>query len=576
MKARFNPRARTDRPVGRGFIVVTLSLIALFGGCSGSGSDAGSSQGAVELITKAETPAEASRFLVQSTFGPTASEIDRVRAMSLDAWLEAEFAKPDTSPHISYWMARKAETPTSNNPDWLYGSFWKSALTADDALRQRVAFALSQIFVVSLADPNVGQNPRGVASYYDMLGRHAFGNYRNLLEDVTLHPMMGLYLTHLHNRGDAGRVPDENYGREVMQLFTIGLYELSPDGIARKDSSGKPIEAYGNDDVTGISKVFTGWSWAGPDRTEARFDGGGSPSFADRDIQPMQAYPQYHDEGPKTFLGTTCPGGVMPPQSLKCALDRLFSHPNTGPFIGRQLIQRLVTSNPSPAYVARVAAAFANDGTGRRGEMKTVLRAILLDPEARLAPLASDVSYGKAREPLLRATALLRATGVVSDSGQFRIGNTDSPGSSFGQTPMRSPSVFNFWRPGYTPANSELAGAGLVSPELQVHNETSVAGYLNAMQGLIQSGIGSGTPRDVRPDLAALISLSGDTNALLDRIEVLLTSGKFRVETRTRIGDVVNSITIPLNANAAETARRNRTMVALYLTIASPEFLTQK
>ncbi|MGE0315712.1 MAG: DUF1800 family protein [Lautropia sp.] len=558
--------------------IAMLGVAAALAACSGSGDGGGASADAVAPVVKAETPTDASRFLSQATFGPTAAEVDRVLSLQLEQWLEDQFAKPIADTHLAYWEARKAETPSSNSADWLTNSFWRGALTGDDALRQRVAFALSQIFVVSLVDANVARTPRGVASYYDMLGRHAFGNFRNLLEDVTLHPMMGVYLSHLKNRGDGSRVPDENYAREVMQLFTIGLYALDANGTVRTGADGRPIEAYGNDDVTGIAKVFTGWGWAGPDRSDARFTGGGSPVFADRDITPMQAYPQFHHDGPKTFLGITCPGGVMPPQSLKCGLDGLFAHPNTGPFIARQLIQRLVTSNPSPGYVGRVAARFADNGAGVRGDMKAVLRAILLDPEARIAPAADALGVGKVREPILRATALMRATGARSASGQFRIGATDDPTRSLGQTVMRSPSVFNFWRPGYTPANSDLALAGLVAPELQASNEMSVAGYLNAMQTLIQSGIGSGSPRDLQLDLDDLAAIAADGDALLARIELLVLSRAFDAPSRQRIREVIESVKIPATgtATAVATARRNRVMAALYLSVASPEFLAQK
>jgi uncharacterized protein (DUF1800 family) len=261
--------------------------------------------------------------------------------------------------------------------------------------------------------------------------------------------------------------------------------------------------------------------------------------------------------------------------TLGCALDRLFMHPNVGPFIGKQLIQRLVTSNPSPAYVARVAAAFADNGQGVRGDMKAVLRRILLDPEARTPPALGDGTFGKAREPLLRMTALLRAAGAVSTSGQFQIHNTDDPGSSLGQTAMRAPSVFNFWRPGYTPPNSALADAALVAPELQMANESSAAGYLNAMQAAIQNGYGNGN--DVKLDAAGLRALADNADALLDRVELLLTSGKYRPETRTRIRDVVSSVVVPaVGETAIANARRDRVRLALFLTVASPEFLSQK
>ena len=554
--------------------------LAVLAACGGSGDSqrAGlATTSSVPLVTKADTPSDASRFLAQSTFGPTTAEVDRVMAVQLDAWLTQEFEKPQTYTHLGYWQERVAASgsPTTSNTDWIYQSFWRNALAADDGLRQRVAFALSQIFVVSLNDMNVSQQPRGVASYFDMLGRNAFGNFRTLLDDVTLHPMMGLYLSHLRNRGDNDRAPDENYAREVMQLFTIGVHQLNPDGTRVLDGTGASVETYTNEDVTGIAKVFTGWSWAGPDTESSRFNGGGSPSNPDRAIQPMQAYAQYHSEAAKTFLGGTCPGGTMPRASLACGLDRLFTHPNVGPFIGRQLIQRLVTSNPTPAYVGRVAAAFADNGQGVRGDMKTVLRQILLDPEARTAPAEADATYGKVREPLLRMTALMRAAKATSTSGQYQIHVTDDPGSSLGQTAMRSPSVFNFWRPGYTPPNSDLAAGGLVAPELQVANESSAAGYLNAMQAAIQDGYGNGN--DVKLDITDLQAIAGDADALLNQIELLLTSGKYRPETRTRVRDVVSSVVVPMvGETAIANARRDRVRLALFLTVASPEFLSQK
>jgi uncharacterized protein (DUF1800 family) len=561
-------------------VIGVAGALAVLPACSGGGGDsqrAGASSTSAPMVTKAETPADASRFLAQATFGPTSTEIDRLMDIQLEAWLEEEFAKPASFTHLGYWQERVAASGSANasNTDWIYQSFWRSALAADDTLRQRVAFALSQIFVVSLNDANVSQHPRGVASYFDVLGRNAFGNFRTLLEDVTLHPMMGLYLSHLRNRGDGDRVPDENYAREVMQLFTIGVHQLNQDGTRVLDAKGEPIETYTNEDVTGIAKVFTGWSWAGPDTDTARFNGGGSPSYPNRNIEPMQPYAQYHSEAPKVFLGGTCPGGTMPRASLTCGLDRLFMHPNVGPFIGKQLIQRLVTSNPSPAYVARVAAAFADNGQGVRGDMKAVLRRILLDPEARNAPAPDDAVFGKPREPLLRMTALMRAAKATSTSGQFQIHNTDDPGSSLGQTAMRSPSVFNFWRPGYTPPNSELSRNGLVAPELQVANESSAAGYLNAMQAAIQNGYGNSN--DVKLDISELQALAHDVDALLGRVELLLTSGAYRPETRTRIRDVVNSVVVPtVGETAMANARRDRVRLALFLTVASPEFLSQK
>jgi len=268
----------------------------------------------------------------------------------------------------------------------MQNSFWRNALSGEDVLRQRVAFALSQIFVVSQANPDI--KVRLASGYFDVLGRNAFGNFRTLLEEVSLSPAMGIYLSHLGNRKSdlaTGRLPDENYAREIMQLFTIGLHELNQDGTVKLDpADGTPMETYGVADIQGLAKVFTGFSWAGPDTSGVRFVDR-VVGISDRYYLPMQGYPQFHEPGPKSFLGRTI-DTTDPKDSLKQALDILFNHPNVGPFFGRLMIQRLVTSNPSPAYVGRVAAAFANNGKGVRGDMQAVIRAVLLDPEATNPP----------------------------------------------------------------------------------------------------------------------------------------------------------------------------------------------
>ena len=567
----------------------------LVAGCGGGGSsDGGGAAAAQPASTAGPGPADspapaalaapltktaAARLLAQATMGATAAGIDAAAGAGADAWLMAQFGKPIGATHVDDVQAQIAAAPATATrfqyAPFVYQSFWKQAVTADDQLRQRVAFALSQIFVVSLVDSTVAGYARGVASFHDMLARDAFGNFRRLLEDVALHPMMGLYLTHLHNQGQAGRTPDENFAREVMQLFTIGLYRLGPDGTVRRDAGGRPIETYGNDDVTGLARVFTGFSWAGPDRSDARF--AGRTADPDRDILPMQGYPKYHSDQAKTFLGTTCPGGTAPEQSLACALDALFNHPNVGPFVGRQLIQRLVTSNPSPAYVARVAAAFADDGAGVRGDMKAMIRAVLLDPEARDGVASAGSAAGRLKEPLLRMSAFLRAVSARSTSGAFLIGNTDDPATSLGQTAFRSPSVFNFYRPGYVPPSTDLGAASLVAPELQTTSESSVAGYVNTMQSVVQNGAGSGTPRDVQPDWTEWAALADDADALVDRMGLVLAAGALSSPARATIRDAVAAIAVPAaNPAAAATARLNRVRTAAFLVLASPDFIVQK
>ena len=556
-------------------VVLSWALAACGGG--GDGNEP-------PTLPAAQQPTEkdAVRFLAQAGFGGSGAQIDRTRQIGFPAWIGEQFSLPQDrhQPYVDAQIeAAVAAGQSTNQQNWIYESFWRTAVAGNDPLRHRVAFALSQIFVVSLADSGVGDNTRGVASYLDMLGRNAFGNFRTLLQDVTLHPMMGLYLSHLRNQKEdpaSGRVPDENYAREVMQLFTIGLYELNLDGTVRLDSRNEPIETYTNEDVTGLARVFTGWSWAGPDKSDTRFSGGNAD--ADRAVLPMQGYPRYHSTSEKRFLGTTVPaqGTADPETSLRIALDRLFAHPNVGPFIGKQLIQRLVTSNPTPAYVARVSAAFNDNGAGVRGDMKAVIRAVLLDPEAR-TPVAGATDYGKLREPVLRVAHWLRAFGARSASGRYLIGNTDSPTTSLAQTPMRSPSVFNFYRPGYVPPNTGIAAAGMVAPEMQITHESSVAGYLNTMRSVIGSGIGSGSPRDVQPDYGEVIGLADRPDALVDRLSMLLAAGDVSPELRAQLIDAVASVAVSAtNAQSAATARLNRVKLAIFLIMASPDYLVQK
>ena len=523
------------------------------------------------------TRQQASRFLGRATFGPNMAAIDALAASDSDAWFTAQFSKPQTlhRKYIDGMLAAQAAGGQRVGFTGVYETFWQQGIRGDDQLRQRMAFALSEIFVISMQNDAVQPQVRGVASYYDMLGQRAFGNFRDLLEGVALHPMMGLYLSHLRNQKEsATRTPDENFAREVMQLFSIGLYQLNADG-SLKLSGGKPIETYTHDDVAGLARVFTGWSWAGPDQSSTRFYGG-TPD-PDRDWQPMQNYAAFHSSGEKRFLGKSISGATSGQADLKVALDTLFNHPNAGPFFGRQLIQRLVSSNPSPAYIGRVAAAFANNGSGVRGDMQAVIRAVLLDPEA-LAPAGTTLRTGKLREPLLRLANWMRAFDVKPASGPYSIYYLDDPLSGLGQSPLNPSSVFSFFRPSYVPPNSALASAGLVAPELQITAEPSVTGYLNFMQEAVNSGVGEA--RVVKPDYTRELALAANPGALLDRIDLLLTHGSMPTRLRGQITTAVNGIAIPAatasNATQVATAQANRVKLAIFLTMASPAYLVQK
>jgi uncharacterized protein (DUF1800 family) len=601
-KQMLNQGSQDTKTINQGFAMAnmlmkaacTAMLLGLLSACGGGGGGEDVAGGSLPTVTPAGTsgPApkptatEASRFLIQSSFGPTEAGIETLRTSSYANWINDQFALPVGSTALDFMDKRRVEIKAANatqdvSANQFYEYFWRSAVTSPDQLRQRVTFSLSQIFVISFAGADI--NPRGAASYYDMLSANSFGNFRKLLEDVTLHPMMGVYLTHIANRKEdpaTGRTPDENYAREILQLFSIGLFELNTDGTVKKDSDGNPIPSYTSADISNLAKVFTGFSWFNATPSNGTFGGGGrtDASF----VTPMIAYPAFHSLSEKRFLGTVIPASTTSDATgdLKIALDTIFNHPNVGPFIGRQLIQRLVTSNPSPAYVGRVASAFNNNGSGVRGDMRAVIRAVLLDTEARTAVPANDATYGKLREPVLRMTALLRAGSASSKSGNWTL-NSTSAATSLSQTPLASPSVFNFYRPGYSPPNTKTGNLGLVAPEMQIVNEVTVAGYLNTMQMTINSGIGSGSGgSDVTLPYAKEIALANNPAALVDHLNNILTAGSLTTARRQQIIDAVTAVAIPATPTTTlaqiDAALLNRSKLAMFLTVASPDFIIQR
>jgi uncharacterized protein (DUF1800 family) len=520
------------------------------------------------------TDAEASRFLVQSTFGPNMAEIQRVKQIGMDAWLSQQFNTPSMDTHWNYVAVRGGPLGKPPLPEQgssvndIMESFWMQAIQGPDQLRQRTAWAYSQIFVISMFNSSLEINGDAVASYHDMLSRNAFGNYRTLIEQVSTHPAMGRYLSHIQNMKEnpaTGRLPDENYAREVMQLFSIGLWELNQDGTRRKDPFGNDIPTYDRTDVNGMAKVFTGWSW---NSSANSFQWGFESAAWNR---PMRNFPEYHSTSEKRLLGTTIPAGTSGEESLRIAMDTLSNHPNVGPFIGKQLIQRLVTSNPSPAYVARVSRAFANNGNGVRGDMKAVIRAVLMDPEARDPRKLNDPNWGKVREPALRLGAWLRAFDVQPGTGgdylgRYAIWNLENPTDSLGQNPFRAPSVFNWYRPGYAPPG-EILERGLTAPEFQIIHATTAASYVNFLQ--IVDGFGYNEGKMLpKNNYARERALADNPEALLDHLNVLLVAGQMSATTRNTILPAVNAI-------PAENAI-DRVKTAIVLTMASPDFIVQK
>ena len=565
-------------------LLAAIGLMALVscGGGAGGDNDGGGPGGGGGMSANPLTEAQASRLLQQATFGATPATLDQATGMTAEAWVDQQFALGPSMPYLEYVDGRIGELGQNAlfNRALFYEAWWRNAATGDDQLRQRVAFALSEIFVVSLLDGDHIRN-RQAGAYYDILLNNAFGNFRDLLEDVTLSPSMGFYLTYFRNEkenADGTRFPDENYAREVMQLFTIGLDELNIDGTLRLDAQGDPIPTYSGDDIRGLAKVFTGLSQPRGRPSDTFF----ASSDPDALVKPMVFYPEYHSTSEKRFLGVTIPAQSTPdPEGdLRIALDALFNHPNVGPFIAQRLIQRLITSNPSPEYVARVATVFNDNGSGVRGDMRAVVRAIILDDEARDETRIADPSFGKLREPLIRIANYVRAVESRSVSGNWRIGGT-SGNTQLDQSPLTAPSVFNFYRPGYTPpALTALGQRNLLAPEFQITDEVSVAGYLNYLRNSINVGLGAapaGGP-DVLTDYEDLMALVDDAARLVDRLDLLLTANQLSDSTKQVVIAELNDLPVDpnLSASALAARRRSRIRAAIFLVMSSNDYLVQR
>ncbi|MDT7513509.1 DUF1800 domain-containing protein [Rhodoferax mekongensis] len=532
--------------------------------------------------------AQAARFLQQAGLASTDEEIASVRSLGYAGWIQAEIAK---SSGISGWDWLDSQGygnvyNTANYYDNDYpGSYmiWSQLMTAPNPMRKRAALALSEILVVSLAGLDFSWRSHGIARYWDILVTHAFGNFRDLLEAITLNPAMGYYLNtkgNLKENAATGRQPDENYAREVMQLFTVGLNLLNSDGTLKLDTNGKAQETYTASDVSNLARVFTGYDVDRSQNVDTVIaqTGGGTRTIPNTSYVrlPMKLTASNHSTLEVQFLGTTIPAGTPGAAALKIALDRLFNHPNTAPFICKQLIQRLVTSNPSAAYVGRVAAVFADNGSGVRGDLAFVFAAILLDDEARNSAGLTAPEFGKLREPMLRLVQWVRTFKVTSTSGAWKIGDLSSPGSALGQSPLRSPSVFNFFRPGYVPPSTVAPpatglSAGKVAPEFQIVNETSVGGYLNYMMTVIDSGLNSG---DIKASYATELTLVLNPSALVQRLNLLLAGGQLSGATVTVIVNALLGVTV--TASSSATVKRNRVCAAVLMVMASVEYLVQK
>ena len=561
--------------------------------CGGGGTDDNSIASIFTpnvSIAKPATDGEAARFILKASLAATEPEIADIRSVGYVAWLDKQMDIPISQTGVDWLSSRGYDQVTVDEfyfRDTLADNMvWNQLITSPDPVRKRLAYALSQFFVVSTNGIEIDWRSNAMAAYWDVLNRNALGNFRQLLEDVTLNPAMGVYLSTLDNKKEdtrTGRVPDENYAREVMQLFTLGLNELNNDGTKKTGSTGQPIETYTNADVSNLARVFTGYSYdfANLARTPSVRFPSQSVAPVESVIRRMTSDPtrweraqtiSQHSMLEKTFLGTTIPANTDASTSMKIALDTLFNHPNVGPFFSKQMIQRLVTSNPSAGYVDRVARIFNNNGSGVRGDLRAVFKAILLDDEATNATGLTSPTFGKVREPVLRFTQWARNFGATSQSGNWTINNTSNAAFSLGQSPLRAPSVFNFYRPGYVPPNTAIATNTLVAPEFQIVNEVSVVGYINFMASAI--GSANGLNNDVKATYTRELAIVSDTTALLNRLSLLLSGNQLSDSTKATIKAALDATTVTDTSSLAD--KQRRVYLATLLVFASPDYLVQK
>lgn len=545
--------------------------LLLLAGCGGSASppnDTTDSRWWTQAGPGADLPADAedaARFLTQATFGPTADGMTGLAFAGFEAWFERQRSLPPSleRPRLEALAAEGLDVTQLERVE----VWWDHAVNAEDQLRQRMAFALSEILVVSDQMGRLRNEALGLAEYYDLLTRHALGNFRELIGEVTRSPVMGTYLSHLRNRKadpTTFRSPDENYARELMQLFTIGLVELHPDGSPVLDSNGDEVPSYEQRDVEELARVLTGWTFA----NSSTFLGG-----ADDFIAPMESWDAHHDFDAKLLLGgQTIPAGLSPTDDLDAALDLLFAHPNVGPFLATRLIQRLVTSNPSPAYVQRVASVFGDDGAGVRGNLLAVATAILMDDEARRGHRDAPATFGKLREPLVRLAGLWRTFDAAAETGRYDYWN---PQLELGQAPLRSPSVFNFFDPEFT-APGALRDAGLVAPEFQINTHqltTSVANELARRVYEAYSGFAGADETTVTLDLTDELALADDPAALVEHLGLHLMGSAMDGEMKSML---VEHLTATPLATSNMPRGTQRVLDGIYLIITSPEGSVQR
>lgn len=547
----------------------------MLAGCDGGGSSGGGTSGGgggVVSVTPAPTPTptftegDAARLAKQASFGPTPALVAKIKEVGVNAWLDEQFAATgstyaDLAVEVRRDFCTSGDTVCarqhfSRTPVAM--RFYADAVMAPDQLRQRVAFALGQMIVASETEVN---SAAGIAAFNQIFLDNAFGNFRDILARATMLGYMGDYLDMADSNKSA---PSENYARELLQLFSMGPDQLNMDGTPKLDATGARQPNYTPEDIRGVARALTGWTYA-------RVGGAAISDGNARDYsQPMIAVPTRYDSSAKAFLGTSVAAGAAQDASVAAVVDAAFNNASTAPFVSKFLIAHLVTPNPTPAYVGRVAAVFANNGSGVRGDLKAVVRAILTDSEARAAPAATS---GKVKEPILLMTGLARVIGFATDGYVFV--NRDS---SMAQPVMRAPSVFNFY-----PTDYPLPGsATLKSPASKLLNTANVLRWHNFVYDWTVGGdatrsefaLASGMPSSslTQPLWSGWEAFGTDLDSMIARIDLLMFANTLTQPQKDALKASATAIT---NADPLIQARK-RAQVMLYVAASSPLFLVDR
>lgn len=594
-------RHGNDRAHGLTRLGTATALASSLAACGGAGDSTASSPSPVAQSWSPPADSPFARFIQQAQFSCSEADVAAVKQKGYEAWLDEQMGLPSSQGGWDWLMARGYGVVDERNfvqstypMDYM---IWNQLIRSPDQVRRRVALALTEFFVVNVDNmTEPWWQSFHTARYWDILCENAFGNFRKLLEDVTLSVAMGSFLNTLRNQKEdpaTGRIPDENYAREVMQLFTLGVSELNLDGTPKLDATGKSLDSFTQSDVTNLARVFTGYDID----NNVGFTRNPVPPFyfnvpnVEYSRLPMKLFSDRHSMLQKSFLGTTIAAGTDGASSLRIALDTLFAHPNVGPFFSRQMIQRLVTSNPSRDYVRRVASVFNDNGKGTRGDLRAVFKAILLDDEARGSAGLSAAGHGKLREPMIRFTQWARTFGLGSKAGTWKIDPPRYSDRSLGQSPFRAPSVFNFFRPGYVPPNTRFATEKATAPEFQIVNETTVAQYVNLMEEAISKGVFVRQASAIEVDYTKITSSSDgydlaaayaeelklvvvDDGALVRRLSLLLTAGRLSENSEKQIVSALKSA--GLTAASTDADKLRNVYRAVLLVMSSPEYLVQK